>query len=281
MLLTTAILLMSLNCAQQDAAAPEPPEASSTPETASPGDADSEQAAREILDRARARLYDIRSSGLETLGFMVPIRMSLPTGETIDLGHVAVDWSVSDDPLVAVTVSETLPEELAQNSKEISFQLEAQGRQLLRFIDNDIFTALLSGFDPSLGDRIDDLVRVHFEPKPELGDAAPVDWYFDADDVPVRFDMTIAQGEMSMTISYEHSWAPASETDPSLVLQELTIVQEMGPMQNIISTRLDHETISGLVVLVGYTESGLTPTGDPVTNRVELEDLTLTVKGDG
>lgn len=280
MLLPTACLLTCLVSSLQDAPSPTPP-ASSTPPAAAPESDDPARAAVELLDRARTRLYDIQSAGLDTVAFRVPIRISAPTGETFPLGNVSVNWAVSSDPQVAVTVSDALPAELAQNSKEISFQLEAQGRQVLRFIDNDIFSGLLQGFDPSVVGLVGDLTQVHFEPKADQAGAIPVDWFFDANDVPVRFDMSITQHDRSMSISYQHSWAPASESDPTLVLQELAIVQEMDSMKNEITTTLDHETINGLVMLVGYTESGLTPAGDTVTNRVQLEDLSVTVRGDG
>ena len=39
--------------------------------------------------------------------------------------------------------------------------------------------------------------------------------------------------------------------------------------------------VCGLVILVGYTEDGLTPQGEAISNRVELEGLSLTARQDG
>lgn len=278
-LLTVAFLVTSLlGVIAQDAAALASPVAPPPGETPQEAPEHSSGEALELLARAQARLYDIRAAGLESLSFAVPIRMGSPTGETLHLGDVAVNWTVSADPEVVVTVSDSLPDELARQATAIEYQLEAQGRQILRFVDNDIFQGLLDGFDPTSVDQDGELTRVHFEPHADQVGAPGLDWYFDAQDVPVKFAMTVTQGDMSMNISYEHGWAPVSGTNNALVLERLSIVQEMGPMRNVITTSLDHDTISGVVILVGYTERGLTPEGEATTNAVLLEGLSLTTK---
>jgi len=280
MLLTTSLFLALLATPAQEAEKPTSPRPPSPPRGDGLATVDSGQAARRLIDRARQQLYDIQAAGLESLSFTVPIRMGSPSGETIHLGDVTVNWIVSSDPKIAVTVSDILPRELAPQTEAISFQLEAQGRQILRFVNNDIFSELLGGYEPTLVGLDGDLVQVHFEPNALQEGAPALDWFFDAEAVPVKVHMTVVQGDMSMSISYEHTWQPASTTDSSLVLQQLTIIQEMGSMRHVITTTLDHDTISGLVMLVGYTENGLLPRGEAISNNVQLQGLSLTSKGD-
>jgi hypothetical protein len=272
-MLLTAYLALALHAAPlQEAAKGLPPGPSSPPGAV----VNSEQEARTLIDRARQRLYDIRAAGLKSLAFAVPVRMGSPSGEAIHLGDVAVKWAVSSDPAIHATVSDSLPVELAPQAEAIAFQLEAQGRQILRFVNNDIFTELLNGYEASLIGLDGELVQVHFEPNTEQAGAPSLDWFFDANAVPVKFQMEVERGGMSMNIAYEHTWRPASATDTTLVLQQLTVIQVMGPMRNVITTTLEHETLDGLVMLTGYTEQGLLPQGETTSHAVRLEAISIT-----
>ncbi len=280
MLLTACLNLALLAAPLQEAADGHSPGPSSPPGEPLGAVVNSEQEARSLLDRSQKRLYDIRKAGLKSLSFVIPVRMGSPNDQAIYLGDGAVEWSAASGPEIRATVSSTLPAELSPQSEALAFQLEAHGRQILRFVNNDIFGELLKSYKPSLTGLEGELFQVHFEPSGSQAGSPPLDWFFDADAVPVKSEMEIEQGGISMHISYEHAWQPASATDTTLVLQQLTATQEMGSLRNVITTTLEHDTIKGLVMLTGYTEKGLLPQGEQTSHTVRLESVSMTRTND-
>ncbi len=280
MLPTLSLFLLSLFSLAQEAPGGEQADTATAPELTPPA----ESAAREVLSNAQTHLYDVVGAGLESLSYEVPIRMADPEGETTPLGTVTVRWTPPLRPEISVLTSDSLPAALEQQSVAIAFQLEAQGRQTLRFIDNQIFTGLLEAYTPTLQDTSDTgLSQVHFDPK-EAGEGRPeLDWFFDPDGVPLRFSMAFVQGGMTVNLSYEHEWEAASETDASLVLKRLTVVQESGPMRSTVTTTLQHEQLDGLTMLTGFVETTSSPSGQPAANAVQLGELDVRARetGDG
>ncbi|MDG2150452.1 MAG: hypothetical protein P8N09_13115 [Planctomycetota bacterium] len=280
MLLIACLNLALLAAPLQEAAEGHPSGPSSPPGGPLGAVVNSEQEARSLIDRSQQRLYDIRKAGLKSLSFAVPIRMGSPNGEAIHLGEVAVAWSTASEPEIRATISSVLPSELSPQSEAIALQLEAQGRQILRYVNNDLFKEVLKDYKPSLAGLDGELFQVHFEPNSQQAGSPSLDWFFDADAVPVRSEMKLEQGGVSMNISYEHAWQPASATDTTLVLQQLTATQEMGSMRNVITISLEHETVEGLVMLTGYTERGQLPQGEQTSHTVRLESVSMT-RADG
>lgn len=258
--------LLLLLCAPQEA----PPPVSEAP--ARPA---SEPAAVAVLVAARAHLYDPRDDGLREIRFRLPVRMSVPGEEPLLLGDVEVRWETRRAPEFETHVAEDLPEELAAQRGMISFQIEAQGRQALRYLHNDLFGEILLGYRARLLGT--DPAHVRFEPAEDGEEIPPIDWWFDGAGVPDRFTMTSEQDGLVTEIAFRHLWRPVSRVDPALVLAELAVEQTTEDTTSVVTTRLDRVEIQGVSVLVGYEERVETPDGRVLLNEVRFEDLQVTV----
>ena len=203
-------------------------------------------------------------------------------------GHPSGPSSPPGGPLGAVVNSEQEARSLIDRSQQRLYDIRKAGLKSLSFAvpirmgspNGDLFKEVLKDYKPSLAGLDGELFQVHFEPNSQQAGSPSLDWFFDADAVPVRSEMKLEQGGVSMNISYEHAWQPASATDTTLVLQQLTATQEMGSMRNVITISLEHETVEGLVMLTGYTERGQLPQGEQTSHTVRLESVSMT-RADG
>jgi len=236
--------------------------------TSRPADGSAEQ----FLESSRIRLYDIERAGLESMAFSLPVTTPHPTtGESMRLGDVAVRWAAGSEPQISASVANDLPEAMASMTEMLEAQLIGQGQQVLGYVRNDLFLGLLEGYDATLGGTEDGLVHVHFEPKQrDQTGQPPIDGYF-RDHVPVRLKISIEA--MNVEMSFDHTWRPVSETDSTLVLQELTVTQDLGFAKMEARTTFDYSWSGGLLVLSGYVEEITPPDAPMASNDVRLESV--------
>lgn len=291
MLLITAVLASSLALAQ-DAPTAEP---AGTP-----------QEVRALLDAAQAALYDPADDGLRTLSFVLPLvedrdrllpvlrGAQFPEGtpERIRLAEVAVTWETGSGAEINGSMDAALPAGLAPVKPQIEAGMVPAAQQTLALTLNEFvsFTPLLENFDARFDGAEGELVKVVFDRKPgatvENLPADRMTWLFDANGLPAGSHMSFKQPgpmgvDVQIDVSTRFAWRPARGDGGPVVLASLSTTQDIGSLMLSREQQATyrHEEVGGVVLIVGYQESGKQamaagPTSE-TTNDVVLESIVV------